>query len=101
VASKLLDLAAQNLNLGFGIILFFVVFEFGFVVAVFIFAEPLLHALAGRLGREPPGCGGDGNLLLAASSQIDDKTIVSRNSLLLTKDRSTWLSPLAIEVHFD
>jgi hypothetical protein len=46
VASKLLVLAEQNLNLGFGIILFFVVFEFGFVVAAFIFAEPLLHALA-------------------------------------------------------
>ena len=45
VASKLLALAERNLNLGFGILLFFVVFEFGFVGVAFIFAEPILHAL--------------------------------------------------------
>src|SRR5262249_18669683 len=43
--SKLLSLAERNLDLGFGILLLFVVFEFGFVGAAFIFAEPVLHAL--------------------------------------------------------
>ena len=46
VAAKLLALAEQNLSLGFGILLLFVIFEFGFFVIAFIFAEPLLHALA-------------------------------------------------------
>jgi hypothetical protein len=46
VAAKLLDLAEYNLNLGFGILLLFVIFEFGFVGAAFIFAEPVLRALA-------------------------------------------------------
>lgn len=45
LASKLLALAERNLNLGFGILLFFVVFEFGFVGVAFIFAEPILHTL--------------------------------------------------------
>jgi hypothetical protein len=45
LASKLLALAEQNLNLGFGILLLFVVFEFGFVGVAFIFVEPVLHAL--------------------------------------------------------
>ncbi|HXV79560.1 MAG TPA: hypothetical protein VEG60_06750, partial [Candidatus Binatia bacterium] len=45
VASRLLAVAERNLNLGFGILLFFVVFEFGFVGVAFIFAEPILHAL--------------------------------------------------------
>ena len=45
VASRLLALAERNLNLGFGILLLFVIFEFGFVGAAFIFAEPVLHAL--------------------------------------------------------
>ena len=45
LASKLLALAEQNLDLGFGILLLFVVFEFGFVGAAFIFAEPVLHDL--------------------------------------------------------
>lgn len=46
VAAKLLDLAEHNVNAGFGILLLFVIFEFGFVGAAFVFAEPLLHALA-------------------------------------------------------
>jgi hypothetical protein len=46
VASKLLALAEQNVNFGFGIVLFFVIFEFGFVAAALVFAEPILHALA-------------------------------------------------------
>jgi hypothetical protein len=45
LASKLLQLAERNLNLGFGILLLFVVFEFGFVGVAFIFAEPVLHVL--------------------------------------------------------
>jgi len=46
VAAKLLELAEQNVNVGFGVLLFFVIFEFGFVIAALIFAEPILHALA-------------------------------------------------------
>ncbi len=46
LAAKLLAVAERNLNLGFGIILFFVVFEFGFLVVSFVFAEPILRALA-------------------------------------------------------
>jgi hypothetical protein len=46
LASKLLALAEGNLNLGFGILLLFVIFAFVFFGAVFIFAEPILHALA-------------------------------------------------------
>ena len=45
LASKLLLLAERNLNLGFGILLLFVVFEFGFVAVAFVFAEPILHTL--------------------------------------------------------
>jgi hypothetical protein len=46
LASKLLELAEHNFSVGFGILLLFVVFEFGFVVAALVFAEPILHALA-------------------------------------------------------
>jgi hypothetical protein len=46
MAAKLLELAEYNLNLGFGILLLFVIFEFGFVGAAFVFAEPVLEALA-------------------------------------------------------
>ena len=46
LAAKLLHLAEYNLNVGFGILLLFVIFEFGFVGATFIFAEPVLRALA-------------------------------------------------------
>jgi hypothetical protein len=45
VASRLLALAERDVNLGFGILLFFVIFEFGFMGAALIFAEPILHAL--------------------------------------------------------
>jgi hypothetical protein len=46
IAAKLLGLAERNIDVGFGILLLFVIFEFGFVGAAFIFAEPILHALA-------------------------------------------------------
>jgi len=46
LASKLLSLAERDLNFGFGILLLFVIFEFGFVAAAMIFAEPILRALA-------------------------------------------------------
>jgi hypothetical protein len=46
VAARLLALAERNVNVGFGILLFFVIFEFGFVAAALVFAEPMLHALA-------------------------------------------------------
>lgn len=46
IVSYLLGLAEKNPNLGFGIILLFVVLEFGFIAVAFVFAEPILHALA-------------------------------------------------------
>ena len=46
IASRLLGLAERNANLGFGILLLFVVFEFGFIGGVTLFAEPVLHTLA-------------------------------------------------------
>lgn len=46
IASRLLAVAEQKLDLGFGILLLFVVFEFGFIAAAMVVAEPLLHALA-------------------------------------------------------
>lgn len=45
VASWLLAAAERNPNLGFGVVLFFAVFEFGFMVLAILFAEPVLHAL--------------------------------------------------------
>jgi hypothetical protein len=45
VAARLLGLAERNANFGFGVLLLFVVFEFGFVGGASLFAEPVLHAL--------------------------------------------------------
>ncbi len=45
-AAKLLELADRDVHVGFGVLLLAVLFEFGFVGAAFIFAEPILHALA-------------------------------------------------------
>jgi hypothetical protein len=46
LAAKLLSLTEHNLNFGFGILLLFVIFEFGFIAAAMVFAEPILRALA-------------------------------------------------------
>lgn len=46
VAAYLLMLAERDPNYGFGILLFFVVFEFGFLVAAMVFADSVLHVLA-------------------------------------------------------
>ncbi len=46
VASKLIGLAERDSNLGFGILLFFVFFEFAFIVVALVLAEPALHTLA-------------------------------------------------------
>jgi hypothetical protein len=46
MASRLLGLAERNANMGFGILLLFVVFEFGFMGGATLFAEPVLRALA-------------------------------------------------------
>jgi len=46
VAAYLLMLAERDPNYGFGILLFFVVFMFGFLVVAMAFAESVLHALA-------------------------------------------------------
>jgi len=46
IASRLLGLAERNANFGFGILLLFVVFEFGFIGGATLFAEPVLHTLA-------------------------------------------------------
>lgn len=45
IASRLLGLAERNPNIGFGILLLFVVFEFGFVAVNMAFAEAVLRAL--------------------------------------------------------
>ncbi len=45
IASRLLGLADRNPNLGFGVLLLFVVFQFGFTVVAMLFAAPVLHAL--------------------------------------------------------
>jgi hypothetical protein len=45
VASRLLGLAERNPSFGFGIVLLFVVFEFGFLLACMLFAEPVLRTL--------------------------------------------------------
>lgn len=46
LAAKLLSLAERDLHFGFGILLLFVIFEFGFVAGAMVFAAPILHALA-------------------------------------------------------
>jgi len=46
IAAKLLALAEQDVHAGFGILLLFVIFEFGFVGAALVLAEPILRALA-------------------------------------------------------
>ena len=45
-AAKLLDLAEHNPNLGFGVILLFVLFQCGFLGLSMILADEALHALA-------------------------------------------------------
>ncbi len=45
-AARLMALAERNPSLGFGIVLFFAVFEFGFLLASMIFAEGVLQRLA-------------------------------------------------------
>ena len=46
IASRLLGFAEQNPDLGFGVILLFVMLEFGFLGAAFFLVEPVLQALA-------------------------------------------------------
>ncbi len=46
IASLLLAAAERKPDLGFGILLLFVVFEFGFLVAAMLFSEAILRALA-------------------------------------------------------
>lgn len=46
LASRLLRLAERNPNLGFGILLLFVVFEFGFLMVATLFEEQILRALS-------------------------------------------------------
>jgi hypothetical protein len=45
-AARLMALAERNPSFGFGIVLFFAVFEFGFLLASMIFAEGVLQRLA-------------------------------------------------------
>ena len=46
IASRLLAAAERNPSIGFGVLLLFVVFEAGFMVAAMVFAAPVLKALA-------------------------------------------------------
>jgi hypothetical protein len=45
IAARLLAVAERQPNAGFGILLLFVVLEFGFLFVAMLFAEPILHAL--------------------------------------------------------
>jgi hypothetical protein len=45
-SSRLLGMAERNPNLGFGVLLLFVLFESGFLGVAMMFAEPVLQALA-------------------------------------------------------
>lgn len=45
LASRLLAMAERNPNVGFGVLLLFIVFEAGFTVAAMVFAAPVLQAL--------------------------------------------------------
>ncbi len=45
-AARLMALAERNPSFGFGIVLFFAVFEFGFLLASMVFAEGVLQRLA-------------------------------------------------------
>ena len=47
VAARLLGFAERNPNIGFGILLLFVVFQAGFMGAALLVAAPILHAVAG------------------------------------------------------
>lgn len=46
LASQLIGFAERRPNFGFAVILFFVIFEFGFVTVFMTFAQDVLHALA-------------------------------------------------------
>jgi len=46
LASRLLGLAEHNPNLGFGVLLLFILFEGSFLGGAMMLAEPVLHALA-------------------------------------------------------
>jgi hypothetical protein len=45
-ASKLVELAERDANLGFGLVLLFVVFEFGFIAVFSIVAEEVLQVIS-------------------------------------------------------
>ena len=47
-AARLLDLAEDNPNVGFGIVIFFAVFEFGFLGVSMVFAEASCSGWPGR-----------------------------------------------------
>ena len=46
IVARLLALAEQQPNAGFGILMLYVLFEFGFIAAAMLFAAPVLQALA-------------------------------------------------------
>lgn len=45
VASRLIAVVERNPSLGFGVVIFAVFFEFGFLLACMVFAEPVLRVL--------------------------------------------------------
>ena len=45
-AARFVAVAERNPDFGFGVVLLFVIFEFGFVLFSAFFAEPVLHAVA-------------------------------------------------------
>src|SRR5260370_40274997 len=53
VVAWLLAYVERHPRAGFGILMLFVFFEFGFVAAAMVFADPVLHALAGPAALVP------------------------------------------------
>jgi hypothetical protein len=45
IVSRLLGMVERNPSIGFGILLLFVIFEFGFTVTAMLFAAPILRVL--------------------------------------------------------
>ena len=46
IAARLLDYVERHPSAGFGVLLLFVIFQFGFIVAATVFAPPVLRALS-------------------------------------------------------
>ena len=80
LASRLLLYAESHSNLGFAILLLFVVFEFGFVSVAFLVAEPILGLLAwpAVLAGNLLSCRRHGGLPILSASEHDDLALTDK-----------------------